>query len=304
MTIACSHSIISASAGRRRRTPGCCSNGLPEQTTTFDVVTHSRGGLVLRNLVERASSSATSRAASSLVARCSSHRRTTARRWRHRNGGTTPSAGLRTCSNCFRTTRSRPARSSSPTAWSGWPIMHSGDLPGLQSMDGDGDHDRAIQGAARSARRRIFRACRQLSAESAPCSSACSMLASISFSRPPTIWWFRRREAGASIGRPPFIPASRIGCFGPGGNLPPDSVTHVNFFSAPRDGRFSRQRTARAAAAARPRRPAQESSRSPARCAARSRIAAVRPTGRPPAVAAGDRSVRPASGKMSRSRSL
>jgi hypothetical protein len=28
--------------------------GLPEQTTTFDVVTHSRGGLVLRNLVERA----------------------------------------------------------------------------------------------------------------------------------------------------------------------------------------------------------------------------------------------------------
>ena len=28
-----------------------------------------------------------------------------------------------------------------------------------------------------------------------------------------------------------FIPASRIGCFGPGGNLPLDSVTHVSFFS-------------------------------------------------------------------------
>ena len=28
--------------------------GLPEQSTTFDVITHSRGGLVLRNLVERA----------------------------------------------------------------------------------------------------------------------------------------------------------------------------------------------------------------------------------------------------------
>jgi len=28
--------------------------GLPPQTTTFDVITHSRGGLVLRNLVERA----------------------------------------------------------------------------------------------------------------------------------------------------------------------------------------------------------------------------------------------------------
>jgi hypothetical protein len=29
-------------------------SGLPEQSTTFDVVTHSRGGLVLRNIVERA----------------------------------------------------------------------------------------------------------------------------------------------------------------------------------------------------------------------------------------------------------
>ena len=28
-----------------------------------------------------------------------------------------------------------------------------------------------------------------------------------------------------------FIPASRIGCYGPGGNLPEDSVTHVSFFS-------------------------------------------------------------------------
>src|SRR6185369_13834520 len=28
--------------------------GLPDQATTFDVITHSRGGLVLRNLVERA----------------------------------------------------------------------------------------------------------------------------------------------------------------------------------------------------------------------------------------------------------
>jgi hypothetical protein len=30
-----------------------------------------------------------------------------------------------------------------------------------------------------------------------------------------------------------FIPGSRIGCFGPGGNLAPSSVTHVNFFSQP-----------------------------------------------------------------------
>ena len=52
--IAFSRSTISASAGRPERTPGMLLEGLPEQTTTFDVVTHSRGGLVLRNLVERA----------------------------------------------------------------------------------------------------------------------------------------------------------------------------------------------------------------------------------------------------------
>ena len=30
-----------------------------------------------------------------------------------------------------------------------------------------------------------------------------------------------------------FIPGARIGCFGQGGNLPGESVTHVNIFAQP-----------------------------------------------------------------------
>jgi CHAT domain-containing protein len=42
-------------------------------------------------------------------------------------------------------------------------------------------------------------------------------------------------EGGWRVDRPPtgLIPAAQIGCFGPGGNLPGDAVTHLNFFSQP-----------------------------------------------------------------------
>ena len=47
-------------------------------------------------------------------------------------------------------------------------------------------------------------------------------------------------EGGWRVDRPPtgLIPASQIGCFGPGGNLTPDSVTHLNFFSQPATAEF------------------------------------------------------------------
>src|SRR5262249_6865179 len=35
-----------------------------------------------------------------------------------------------------------------------------------------------------------------------------------------------------------FIPATRIGCFGPGGNLSGESVTHVSFFTRPETADF------------------------------------------------------------------
>ena len=116
-----------------------------------------------------------------------------------------------------------------------WLANHaSGDLPGLQLDGWRGRADRGDSGSAGSARRRILRAGRQLPADRTRCCSVCWMSASISFSGPPTTWSCRRRADGASIApRAGFIPASRIGCFGPGGNLPPDSVTHVSFFSHP-----------------------------------------------------------------------
>ena len=43
----------------------------------------------------------------------------------------------------------------------------------------------------------------------------------------------RRRLARSISRRAPFIPAARIGCFGPGGNLARRFVTHVNFFAQP-----------------------------------------------------------------------
>ena len=42
----------------------------------------------------------------------------------------------------------------------------------------------------------------------------------------PSEGGWRIDRAGSS-----FIPGARIGCFGPGGNLPGDAVTHVDFFS-------------------------------------------------------------------------
>ena len=92
----------------------------------------------------------------------------------------------------------------------------------------------AIQGPPGPPCRRLLRAGRQLPADRPDRCSVCWMSASISSSDPPTIWSSPRRAAGASIAPTAgFIPASRIGCFGPGGNLPADSVTHVSFFSQP-----------------------------------------------------------------------
>ena len=206
--------------------------GLPDQTTTFDVVTHSRGGLVLRNLVERSDHFGICRAASSSAARCSSRRRTTARRSRRRSAGTTPSAGSPTCSSCFRTTRSRPAPRSSPTGSCGLPTMRPAICPACTRWTAR-RADRGASSAARAAGRRVLGAGRQLPSDRRRCCSVCWMSASISSSRPPTISSCRPKADGASIARPPrsFRPVA-IGCFGPGGNLDGDYVTHVSFFRA------------------------------------------------------------------------
>ena len=114
--------------------------GLPDKTFTFDVITHSRGGLVLRNLVERT-------AALGAIAK------------RFKVGNAVLVASPKTNGSPLAT----PARWQDTVGWMAnllelfpdnpfttgaefvanglvWLARHaSGDLPGLHSMDGNGD---------------------------------------------------------------------------------------------------------------------------------------------------------------------
>ena len=205
---------------------------LPEQTTTFDVVTHSPRRS--RPAEPRGAAQAVRRSLAPLQARS-----------RGAGGVAERRHAARDAETLGRDDRldGQPAR-----AVSGQPVHDRRGVrrqrPGLagQSCVGrssrsalDGRRrrrDRGDSGSAGSARRRLLGVGRQLPADRRRCCSACWTSASISSSRPPTIWSCRPRAGGASIARAPtFIPAARIGCFGPGGNLPGDSVTHVNFFS-------------------------------------------------------------------------
>src|SRR5688572_11005111 len=119
--------------------------GLPEQSTTFDVITHSRGGLVLRNLVERANqfgnlSSRFKFGRAVLVA--SPNEGTplaTPKRWDETIGW---------LANLLELFPDNPFTTGAAFVANGlvWLANHaSGDLPGLSSMDGEGDMIRAIQ---------------------------------------------------------------------------------------------------------------------------------------------------------------
>ena len=120
MPIAFSPSTTSASAERRNRTPDA-ARGLPEQVTTFDVVTRPRwsrsalprrargqlGDLARRFKLDRA------------VLVASPNEGTPRRR---RNGGMTI-GWMANLLRCSPTTRLQRVGRSSPTDWSGWPIM-------------------------------------------------------------------------------------------------------------------------------------------------------------------------------------
>src|SRR4029079_14603498 len=113
--------------------------GLPEQTTTFDVVTHSRGGLVLRNLVERAKqfgdlSRRFKIGRAVLVASPNDGTPlATPKRWDETIGWV---------ANLLELFPDTPFTTGGAFVANGivWLANHvSGDLPGLHSMDGDGD---------------------------------------------------------------------------------------------------------------------------------------------------------------------
>jgi CHAT domain-containing protein len=205
-------------------------DGLPDQTTTFDVITHSRGGLVLRTLVERAQvfgPLAWRFKPGRAVLVASPNQGTplaTPQRWGDTVGW---------LANLLELFPDNPFTTGAAFVANGlvWLARHaSGDLPGLHSMDGAGELIAELQ--------------------SPPGPPADVYSALVSNYNPTKEVLLRMldtgidqffgssndlvvpSEGGWRVAQPGkvLIPAARIGCYGPGGNLPADSVTHVSFF--------------------------------------------------------------------------
>jgi CHAT domain-containing protein len=212
--------------------------GLPDKRFQFDVVTHSRGGLVLRNLVERTdalgpASNRFNLGRAVLVA--SPNEGTplaTPARWE---------ATVGWVANLLELFPDNPLSIGAEFVANGlvWIARHaSGDLPGIHSMDGDGDLIEELQ-APPGPPPESYSA---LVANYNPTGAVLNVMLDVGADQffgsandlvvPAEGGW--RIDRSGSL----FIPGSRIGCFGPGGNLSPTSVTHLNFFSQQETSRF------------------------------------------------------------------
>lgn len=211
--------------------------GLPRKPFMFDVITHSRGGLVLRNLVERAASfdDLSDRLRVGRVVLAASP-----------NEGTplaTPGRFEDTIgwiANLLEILPDNPFTTGAAFVANGivWLARHlAGDLPGLASMNGDGDMIRILQGPPGPPPD-------SYSALVANCNptGAFARLLDIGLDQffgsandlvVPSEGGWRVDRSGST-----FIPGARIGCFGQGGNLPGDSVTHVSLFAQAASTRF------------------------------------------------------------------
>jgi CHAT domain-containing protein len=211
---------------------------LPEQASTFDVVTHSRGGLVLRTLVERPQlfgDLARRFKPGRVVLVASPNDGTplaTPKRWED-------TIGL--IANLLEMFPDNPFTTGAGFVANGlvWLANHvSSDLPGLHAMDAEGDLIATLQGPPGPP----ARAYSALVANYHPTGTTLQRLLDVGidqfFSSANDLvvpseggWRIDRLSTG-------LIPSGQIGCFGPGGNLASDSVTHVNFFSQPATAEF------------------------------------------------------------------
>ncbi len=204
---------------------------LPDQATTFDVITHSRGGLVLRSLVEQAKAygelSRRFHLGRAVLVACPNEGTplATPKRWRDTVGW---------LANLLEIFPDNPFVSGTDFVAHGleWIANHaSGDLPGLRSMDRDGELIGALQGPP------------------GPPAGAYSALVANHQPEAGVLW--RLLDAGleqlfssandlvvpseggwkTGSSAAALVPEGRIGCFGTGGNLPGNGVTHVDFFA-------------------------------------------------------------------------
>ncbi|MBA5870467.1 MAG: CHAT domain-containing protein [Nitrospira sp. CR2.1] len=208
---------------------------LPDRPTTFDVVTHSRGGLVLRHLVERrdrfgalADRFAIGRAV--LVA--------------SPNGGT-PLASpdhvtqyTNWLSNVMELFPENPFTTgvefvSEALSWVARRLV--GSLPGLASMDNNGEIIQALQatpgppGEAYSALVANFEPNAALLQRIVDAGADLFFQTANDLVVPTEGGWRVDPRIGTAA-----IPGTRVGCFGLGGNLPQhEPVNHVNFFDDP-----------------------------------------------------------------------
>jgi CHAT domain-containing protein len=206
---------------------------LPDKAFTFDVITHSRGGLVLRNLAERPD------AFDGLASRFTLGRAVIVAAPNEGTPLATPSRWEDTVgwvANLLELFPENPFTTGAEFVANGlvWIARHaSGDLPGIQSMDGDGELIRELQSPPGPPADRYS----ALAANYNPTGTVLKRLIDIGFDQffntandlvvPSEGGW----RVDPSGGR--FIPGSRIGCFGPGGNIGRDDVTHVSFFKHP-----------------------------------------------------------------------
>jgi CHAT domain-containing protein len=206
---------------------------LPNKTFNFDVVTHSRGGLVLRNLAERqaalgAPASRFTLGRAVLVAAPNEGTPlATPSRWEDTVGWV---------ANLLELFPDNPFTTGAEFVANGlvWIAKHAaGDLPGLRSMDGDGELIRELQSPPRHAADRYS----VLAANYAPAGNVLARLVDVGIDGffntandlvVPSEGGWRVDASGRT-----FVPGSRIGCFGPGGNIDGRDVTHVNFFDQP-----------------------------------------------------------------------
>lgn len=211
---------------------------LPDQTTTFDVITHSRGGLVLRNLVERCDAFGPIAQRFKLgraVLVASPNEGTplaTPQRWGDTVGW---------IANLLELFPDNPFTTGAEFVANGlvWLARHaSGDIPGLHSMDGNGEMIGDLQAPPGPP----MNAYSALVSNYNPSGAVLARMVDTGIDQffgsandlvVPSEGGWRVDQSDTA-----FIPAARIGCFGPGGNLAPDSITHVNFFLSPKRWTF------------------------------------------------------------------
>ena len=213
-------------------------SALPAGPFTFDVITHSRGGLVLRNLVEQTA------AFGPLASRFVLGRAVLVAAPNEGTPLATPSRWEDTVgwvANLIELFPDNPFTTGAEFVANGlvWIATHaSGDLPGLRAMDGDGDLIRTLQSGPGSTVDRYS----VLASNYTPSGNVLARLLDVGIDQffnaandlvvPSEGGW----RVGSSGGA--FIPGARIGCFGPGGNIPRGDVTHVNFFAQPETVQF------------------------------------------------------------------